>query len=113
MKPAARIVALYLCLFPIASRAQERSFEISADRLRDKVHGAILGQIFGNLNGLPHEFKYIENPGNVQTYTPDLSDGARTDDDTDIEWIYHVYMQKEGRIFLPPDRINALWKSHL
>jgi hypothetical protein len=99
-------------LLPVFAGAQG-TFDLPADTLHDKVHGAILGQIFGNLNGLQHEFKYIENPGDVRSYTPDLSDGARTDDDTDIEWIYHVYMQSQGEIFLPPDRINALWKSHL
>ena len=101
-----------LVLLPVFAAAQG-TFELPGDTLHDKVHGAILGQIFGNLNGLPHEFKYIENPGDVRSYTPDLADGARTDDDTDIEWIYHVYMQSHGEIFLPPDRINALWKSHL
>ena len=30
--------------------------------------------------------KYIDEPGNVQEYTPALPDGAWTDDDTDIEW---------------------------
>ena len=32
--------------------------EISYDTLLDKVRGGLLGQIIGNLNGLPHEFKY-------------------------------------------------------
>jgi hypothetical protein len=81
--------------------------------LRDRIHGAILGEIFGNLNGLRHEMKYIAEPGNVQTYTPALSQGARTDDDTDIEWIYHIYMEKEGQILLPPEVIVRLWRNHL
>jgi hypothetical protein len=108
-----KLTCITILLLAMGVSAAELPFELSADTLRDKIHGAILGQIFGNLNGLQHEMKYIDNPGNVQSYTPDLSQGARTDDDTDIEWIYHVYMQKEGQIFLPPDRINALWKSHL
>src|SRR5687768_364138 len=68
--------------------------EIPADVLEDKVRGGMLGQILGNLNGLPHEMKYINEPGNVERYTPALPDGARTDDDTDIEWVYVVEMQR-------------------
>ena len=99
-------------LLPVFAAAQE-TFELPADILHDKVHGAILGQIFGNLNGLPHEFKYIENPGDVRSYTPDLAGGARTDDDTDIEWVYLVEIQKSGRVLIPEARIVDLWKAHI
>jgi hypothetical protein len=73
----------------------------------------MLGQILGNLNGLPHEMKYIDKPGNVETYTPSLPDGARTDDDTDIEWIYLTHMGSQHTLILPPDRITDLWKTHI
>ena len=59
-----------------------------ADVLRDKIRGGLLGQMLGNLNGIPHEMDYIEEPGNVKEYTPALPEGARTDDDTDFEWVY-------------------------
>ena len=82
--------ALLTVLAPIALRAQptNRELRIPADTLEDKLRGGMLGQILGNLNGLPHEFKYIDEPGNVEVYTPSLPDGAVTDDDTDIEWVY-------------------------
>lgn len=106
--------SLILLLLPAITLAQDAPpRELPDATLRDKIHGAILGQIFGNLNGLRHEMKYIAEPGNVETYTPALSQGARTDDDTDIEWIYHIYMEREGRILLPPDQIVRMWKSHL
>ncbi len=87
--------------------------EIPAGVLRDKVQGAILGEIFGNLNGLRHEMKYIAEPGQVESYVPNLAGGARTDDDTDIEWTYHIYMEKDGVLLLPPARISEIWKKHV
>jgi hypothetical protein len=87
--------------------------EIPADVLEDKLRGGMLAQVIGNLNGLPHEFKYINNPGNVEHYTPSLPDGAQTDDDTDIEWVYLHEIARSRENFLPPDRIIALWKQHI
>src|SRR6185503_4595240 len=86
---------------------------LTAEELEDKIRGGLLGQIFGNLNGLPHEFKYIEEPGKVETYTPSLPDGARTDDDTDIEWVYVAEMAASGRTFVPPARLAELWKANI
>ncbi len=73
----------------------------------------MLGQLLGNLNGLPHEFKYIAEPGNVSGYVPALPDGAVTDDDTDFEWVYIVEMQRENTILLPPAKIAALWRERI
>src|SRR5688572_27696236 len=86
---------------------------IPADRLEDQIRGGMLGQILGNLNGLPHEFKYIAEPGNVDRYVPALPDGARTDDDTDLEWVYITDMQKLQKLYLPEERIVELWKAHI
>ncbi|UCE49281.1 MAG: ADP-ribosylglycohydrolase family protein, partial [Phycisphaerales bacterium] len=88
-------------------------FEISAEMLEDKIHGGLLAQLLGNLNGLAHENKYYDRPGNVTQYTPALPDGARTDDDTDIEWVYIVAMQRARRTMLAPERITELWKKHI
>jgi hypothetical protein len=84
-----------------------------ADDLEDKIRGGMLAQVIGNLNGLPHEFKYIDEPGNVEEYTPKLPDGARTDDDTDIEWVYLREIARSGKTIVPPPRIAQLWKSHI
>ena len=83
--------------------------ELPGDVLRDKIRGGLLGQLLGNLNGLDHEFQYIDEPGHVTEYTPALPEGARTDDDTDLEWVYVVAMQDEDRILLLPARIAELW----
>jgi ADP-ribosylglycohydrolase len=89
------------------------TYDISAEVLRDKIRGGLLGQILGDLNGLPHEMKYLAEPGNVTGYTPSLPQGAWTDDDTDFEWVYVKVMQDENRLLLPPERISRLWKERI
>src|SRR6188508_1363476 len=108
------VVALQLLPAARARAAEHpRVVEIDANVLEDKIRGGMLAQIIGNLNGLPHEFKYIDEPGSVEHYTPALPKGAHTDDDTDIEWVYLHEIARSGENFLPPDRIAALWKQHI
>jgi len=86
---------------------------LPADVLADKIRGGLLGQIIGDLNGLKHENKYADDPGNVESYVPALPDGAWTDDDTDIEWIYLIEMERSRTVLLAPRRIAELWKAHI
>jgi hypothetical protein len=115
MRPIAILVALStgLPIGPAAGRADGPAVEIPEEVLADKIQGGLLGQLFGNLNGLPHELKYNDAPGNVPAYVPSLPEGARTDDDTDIEWVYIVEMQKSGELLIPPGRITDLWRAHI
>jgi ADP-ribosylglycohydrolase len=110
---AAMRVLLLVILLLAPSFARAVDVEIREDILEDKIRGGMLGQILGNLNGLPHEMKYIAEPGNVANYIPSLPNGARTDDDTDIEWVYLLEMQKTGKLLIPQDRITELWKRHI
>ena len=96
-----------------ASAVNQDFVEISAQTLEDKIRGGLLAQLLGNLNGLPHENKYYEEPGNVEQYTPALAEGARTDDDTDIEWVYILAMQRGRVAALEPEQITLLWKKHI
>jgi ADP-ribosylglycohydrolase len=105
--PLTRNVATYGAVSP------NKSMELSAELLRDKIRGGLLGQILGNLNGLEHEMEYISEPGNVQEYTPALPEGAWTDDDTDLEWVYIVAMQRHNEIAMPPGLIVQLWKERI
>jgi len=91
----------------------DKSIKMSAEVLRDKIRGGLLGQLLGNLNGLEHEMQYINEPGGVEEYTPALPEGARTDDDTDLEWVYIVAMQHNNTIMLPPHLIVQLWKERI
>ena len=87
--------------------------KISAEELENRIRGGMLGQILGNLNGLPHEFKYVHQPGNVEAYIPSLPSGARTDDDTDLEWVIATEIERSGQVLLPSARIVELWKTHI
>ncbi len=88
-------------------------YTISQPELFDKIKGGLTGQLIGNLNGLPYEFKFVDKPGEIQKITPDLSEGARTDDDTDIEWVHIHYMDKYNTLQLPYDSIEKYWKKHI
>jgi hypothetical protein len=109
-----RLCLLMLIACPAWARAADpETIDVAADVLADKIHGGLLGQILGNLNGLPHELKYNAEPGNVESYTPALPDGARTDDDTDIEWAYVIAIEQAKTMRLPPAEIAQLWKRHI
>jgi hypothetical protein len=98
---------------PQESSSAASGMQIPADVVVDKIRGGMLGQILGNLNGLQHEFKYIDEPGQLDAYVPSLPQGAWTDDDTDFEWVYIVEMQRQRNLLLPPDAIAALWRERI
>lgn len=112
------LTTITLLLVPLAAASQQADdssvwVQLPAEVLRDKIRGGLLGQLLGNLNGLEHEMKYINEPGNVQKYVPGLPEGAQTDDDTDLEWVYIIAMQRHNAIMLSPDLIVRLWKEHI
>jgi len=84
------------------SRTENRAIEVSV--LRDKIAGAWIGQMIGNMYGLPHENKYVNAPGPENWpygYSKSLDklkkyEGAFSDDDTDVEYMYLLQMQKFG-----------------
>jgi hypothetical protein len=93
--------------------AAELQRDIPVAIVQDKVRGGLLGEMLGDLNGLKHEMKYIDEPGSIVSYVPELPQGAWTDDDTDIEWIYVFEMQRSKEMMLSPQRITELWKRHI
>ncbi|MBC8468823.1 MAG: ADP-ribosylglycohydrolase family protein [Planctomycetes bacterium] len=107
------IASLAINDFTYAADNFDQSIDMPAETLRDKIRGGLLGQLLGNLNGLEHEMKYINAPGNVKEYTPALLEGARTDDDTDLEWVYIVAMQRNNTVLLPPELITQLWLERI
>ncbi len=102
-----------VCTTPSAKASADNYTEIAVDVVVDKIRGGLLGQILGNLNGIPHEMRYIDEPGDVTGYTPGLAEGARTDDDTDFEWVYIYVMQKENNIYLSSEKIAELWQERI
>ena len=95
---------------------------LSAEAYYDKVYASWLGQMIGNMFGLPHENVYVDEP------RPDeLSEfkyrgwplermaevnGAFSDDDTDIEYMYLLQMQKHG---IEPSyaQLRDAWVHHV
>lgn len=109
-----RNAIFYFFLLTISVQdAVAQAMVVPAEQVVDKIRGGLLGQNLGVLNGLPYEFAFIEAPGDVSDYVPALPEGARTDDDTDFEWVYIYHMQKSGQIRIPYPEIAALWRTRI
>ncbi len=101
MKRTAILLLALGILFSCTPKVQEK--EISYDELRDKIAGAWLGQMVGNIYGLEYENDFVDEPGPDGPFTFEKSmtkmaavDGAFSDDDTDVEYIYLLMMEKYG-----------------
>ncbi len=93
--------------------------KIALEEYRSKVYASWLGQCIGNIYGLPHENRYIEKPGPM-TFPYGYKDllrigdanGAFSDDDTDLEYMYLLTMEEHG-----PEptyqQIANRWKYHI
>ncbi len=109
------LACLWLTLGTIpATRAADGAFaEISRQSLLDRIHGAWAGMLIGGLEGLPHEFKYNEQPRETLPEFVFLPNGARSDDDNDFEWTHAWFMDREGALKLPYARIVEIWKANM
>lgn len=108
----------FIIFFTVGKRKSDGNTEkemitLPAEVVIDKIRGGLLGQNLGVLNGLPHENVYIDKPGNIKNYVPSLPNGAWTNDDTDLEWVYICEMQKTRNAFLSSDVITELWKERM
>ena len=93
MKKTAFLLLALGILFSCTPKVQEK--EISYDELRDKIAGAWLGQMVGNIYGLEYENDFVDEPGPDGPFIFEKSmtkmaavDGAFSDDDTDVEYLY-------------------------
>ena len=57
-----RSALIFLCLLALASCAQ-KPLEITRTELKDKIAGAWIGQMVGNIYGLEYENKFVDEPG--------------------------------------------------
>lgn len=106
MKRADRGLTLLILLagLMINTAAGSNYRKITVSELRDKIAAEWVGQMIGNIYGLPHENKYIQMPGPENWpygYTKNLEKlkkygGAFSDDDTDVEYMYVLQMEKYG-----------------
>jgi hypothetical protein len=98
--------------FAIAANPSD-TCEITREALLDSIYGGWVGTLIGGLEGLPHEFKYKEQPRETLPEFTFLPKGARSDDDNDFEWPHLFFMDKEGVIKLPYPRIVEIWKANM
>ncbi|HRZ56272.1 MAG TPA: hypothetical protein P5525_12540, partial [Candidatus Paceibacterota bacterium] len=87
--------------------------EVTHDRLFDRIYGGWVGMLIGGLEGLPHEFKYKEQPRETLPEFTFLESGARSDDDNDFEWTHLWFMDKEGVLKLPYPQLVEIWKANM
>ena len=88
---------------------------------QEKVYASLIGQLVGNLYGLGYEFKFIDEPGPERMpygYTADVlrrvaeMRGGFSDDDTDIEYMYLLQMERHG-IEPTYQQLAEAWKHHV
>ena len=87
-----------------AAEALSSNPRIAVGRYQEKVYGSWLGQITGNIYGLSYEFRFIDEPGpdafpygfGASLERIEEVDGAFSDDDTDIEYMYLRQMERHG-----------------
>jgi hypothetical protein len=110
---------IFCCLLVLPASTEGSLLKIGVAEYRDKVYAQWLAQCVGNIYGLPHENRYIDDPG------PDRfplgyanpkglreNNGAFSDDDTDFEYLYLRAMEKYG-IEPTYSQLAADWKYHV
>ncbi|WP_289053143.1 ADP-ribosylglycohydrolase family protein [Carboxylicivirga marina] len=100
--------------------ARENYQYLKVKDYQDAVYASWIGQIIGNTYGLGYEFKFIDEPGSdIFPYGYDFTledlrkhNGAYSDDDTDIEYMYLTQMEKNG---IEPSyyHLAEAWKAHV
>ncbi|MBQ5363803.1 MAG: ADP-ribosylglycohydrolase family protein, partial [Bacteroidales bacterium] len=111
-----RFACIALCLLALASC--QKPLEITRTQLKDKIAGAWLGQMVGNIYGLEYENKFVDEPGegpfvfNKAIRKMTDVDGAFSDDDTDVEYLYLLMMEKNG---VDPTyaQVKESWMYHI
>jgi hypothetical protein len=98
---------------PIAGNPQPRTIDLTREQLLEHIRGGWTGMLIGGIEGLAHEFKYINQPHTSLPDYPLLPNGARSDDDNDFEWTHLWFMDKEGTLKIPYPRIVEIWKANM
>ncbi len=115
-----RIIPLLVLLSLVSCNLETGVRAISTAEYEDKVAGFWLGQLVGNIYGLSHEFQYLEDHGPTDFplgYGSALDraiemDGAFSDDDTDLEYMYLLQMEAHG---IEPSyrQLREAWTYHI
>jgi len=86
---------------------------LSSSIYYNKALGSWIGQMVGNILGLPTEGKFIERafPEYVAYYSQ-VPSGAFTDDDTSMEWVF-LHMLEEHGLEITYLQIRDEWIEHI
>jgi len=95
------------------NKSSVKTIEVTLEEILDHIYGGWTGMLIGGLEGLPHEFKYNEEPCPSLPDFLFLPDGARSDDDNDFELTHLYFMDKENTLKLPYTRIVEIWKANM
>ena len=98
---------------PAPTPSQPRTINLTREQVLDHIRGGWTGMLIGGLEGLAHEFKYINTPRESLPDYPLLPKGARSDDDNDFEWTHLFFMDKEGVLKIPYPRIVEIWQANM
>lgn len=109
---------LLIAVLLLAASCAQQPREITRTQLRDKIAGAWLGQMVGNIYGLEYENKFVDEPGegpfvfNKAIRKMTAVDGAFSDDDTDVEYLYLMMMEKYG-LDITYAQVREGWMYHI
>ncbi|MBB6463114.1 ADP-ribosylglycohydrolase family protein [Flammeovirga kamogawensis] len=115
------VLLLSLTVIGCTEKEEKGNYKLlSVEEYNDAVYASWIGQIVGNTYGLGYEFKFIDEPGPDKFpygYDFTLEDlkkhnGAYSDDDTDIEYMYLTQMEKNGIEPSYKNLANA-WSTHV
>jgi hypothetical protein len=95
------------------SQSDGGTVDLTRAQLLDHIRGGWTGMLIGGIEGLAHEFKYIQEPRPDLPDYPFLPNGARTDDDNDFEWTHLYFMDKEDTLKIPYPRLVEIWKANM
>lgn len=124
LKHLLAVVCLVCGVLPASSNAQVARLFNRAD-YQARLHGMWLGEVIGNWTGLPIENAFYQPPFLTDAdwdqppapgYPPVtfiFQDPWRTDDDTDIEYVYVYLLSQQTNPWLTYDDIVHGWVTHI
>lgn len=96
-----------------ATVPEPKTISLTREQILDHIRGGWTGMLIGGIEGLAHEFKYIQQPREDLPDYELLPRGARSDDDNDFEWTHLYFMNREGVLKIPYPRLVEIWKSNM
>jgi len=102
------VFGVFLLILPALRVRGAEVRSLSRAKLCDRIRGGWAGEMIGDIQGLPFEFKYKDAPGPLPDFMPNLP-RCKTDDDTDIEWFNLYTMDRLGTLEVPYPELAREW----